>query len=503
MAKKSSFRDKVRSNSDSQRSGKSSYGYLKLPKGVKVFTPTPGERHKFDILPYRVTDKTHPDRNDEKDVAMVGDLWYKRPFKVHKNIGVSQDAVVCPTSFGKPCPICEYRAKRTKEGADKDELDTMKPSLRNLYCVIPIGEKKMEEVPHIWDMSQYLFQELLNEELDENDENAIFPDLEEGLTLKVRFDSKTFGKSKPYAEASRIDFLERDSAYDESILENIPNLDEVLNLLSYKQIEAKFFEMEDVVDETDNDDEEEETPKKGKTTKSSVKRKEVDDEDDDDDDEPKKFKKPSSDAKDRAKKRMEEDDDEEEQPKRTKKEAPKKQPKLTWEDLEEMDEVELGEVAEQFDVELDEEEDIEYHRRQIAKELEIETFSKKPTRSNPPKKEEKKVTKTQEEEEDDDDEDEEEEQPKVTGKNACIACRGTGKNSRGKTCPICNGTGKRPKDDDEEEPAKGSAKVVDSKAKREETKGNKCPHGHEFGKDCDEFDECNTCTKWDDCVDAK
>jgi len=46
------------------------------------------------------------------------------------------------------------------------------------------------------------------------------------------------------------------------------------------------------------------------------------------------------------------------------------------------------------------------------------------------------------EEEDDDGEDEAED---------CVACEGTGKDSKGKKCPICKGTGKKPASDDEEE----------------------------------------------------
>lgn len=241
-AKTSKFRDKVAADTNRQKTAASNYGYLKLPKGIKVFQPTEG-KVRMDIMPYLVTDEKHPDRNVELEIAVPGELWYKRPFKVHRNIGAENDTVVCLTSFGKRCPICEYLGKRRKEGADQEEIKALRPSQRNLYCIIPIGVKGSEEEPHIWDVSQYLFQNLLNEELEEDGDNAIFPDLEEGLTLRCRFEEQQLGKNK-FNEVKRIDFEEREEVYDDAILEDIPNLDEILTELSYEELDAKFLEME-------------------------------------------------------------------------------------------------------------------------------------------------------------------------------------------------------------------------------------------------------------------
>ncbi len=266
---KSSFKGKVQRDAERQRAAGSSYGYLNLPTKVSVFSPEPGSRTKLDFMPYLVTDKNHPDRDPELDIAMPGTLWYKRPFKIHRNVGAGDgDTEVCPTSIGKKCPICELRAKRLREGADKSETDELKYSQRVLYVVIPIDNKKFESKPHIFDISQWNFQNMLNEELEEDEDNGVFPDLEEGKTLKIRWASKTIGKGKPFSEASRIDFLERDIEYDESILKSIPNLDEVLNVKSYEELEAKFLEMEDedeedekeVWDEDEDEEDEKEEP---------------------------------------------------------------------------------------------------------------------------------------------------------------------------------------------------------------------------------------------------
>jgi hypothetical protein len=267
IKKKSNFGSAVSKNAHRQRTESSSFGYLNLPQGVKIFSPDPDGRYKLDFLPYEVTDPRHPDRDTESDIAVPGNLWYRRPFKTHRNVGNGTDAtsVVCLTSFGKKCPICEYRAKLMKEGADKADTDALKPSNRNLYVVIPLDSKKHEVEIHIFDISQAMFQKKLNEELEEAPENGIFPDLEQGKTVKVRFESKTFGSGKPFPEAGRIDFVDRDDQYDETILKKVPNLDELLKVLSYEALSLKFFEMEDSVDENAGklkDDEDEQTPEK-------------------------------------------------------------------------------------------------------------------------------------------------------------------------------------------------------------------------------------------------
>lgn len=257
---KKKFKGGVSRNAAKQTKG-AQFGHLNLPRGISVFKEEPKSRIDLDILPYEVTADNHPDRDDEYGVAVPGELWYKRPYYLHRGIGVNNDSIVCPTSAGQKCPVCEYRAQLLKDGADyMDEfVKTLKPSMRNLYVVVPKGSKNHPEEPHIWDISQFLFQAKLNEEISEDESFDSFPDLEEGYTLRIRFTEESFGKNK-FADTSRIDFVERKKPYDESILETVPSLDEVLEIPAYKTIEAIFFgglnkeEAEDI-DEEDDDGE--------------------------------------------------------------------------------------------------------------------------------------------------------------------------------------------------------------------------------------------------------
>jgi len=321
MAKKKiSFRDKVASAAKKAKQATNSFGYLTLPKGVQVFSPKPGGRAWLDFLQYKVSSKNHPDRDDSLEIAIPGTYWYRRPFKVHRNVGPNNTSVVCLSSFGKKCPICEYRAKLIKEGAEKEATDDLRPSSRVLYAVIPLKDKDFEEEVHVWDMSHYLFQSLLDDELNEDPDMGIFPDLEEGFTLKIRFDSNTFGGSKPFAKATRIDFIEREEAYDESILDKVPDLDAMLQEMSYEAMEKLFFELDDgdVVENGEEEPEEEEPKKperkvlrrKKKTVKKAPEPEEPEELEEEESEEPEEPKKPKGKVLRRKKAKKEEEEEE-------------------------------------------------------------------------------------------------------------------------------------------------------------------------------------------------
>ena len=363
MAKKRTnpFRGRVGAHSKKEKAG-ASYGYLSLPSDISVFKETPGSILRMDILPYTVTDKKHPDKTTIGDftIAGKGDIWYRRPFKTHRNIG--NDTVLCLGSFGLPCPICEERNRLMNQDGATDESQALKSSNRQLYVINPLAVKvgnedwkKLESKPQLWTISHAMFQKMLKAEIDLDEDYEIFADLEEGLTLEVRFSSETIGGGQPFAMASRIDFKERKSQYADSLLNTMPDLDQIIkdSALTYEALKDKFYEIDDEAEEPE--DKEEPEPKEEK------KKKDVEPPDEDANDDP-----PDEDA--------------------------------------------------------------------------------------------------------------------------CVACGGSGKNSRGKVCRICKGTGKKP-GIEKEEPASN----------------NKCPAGHVFGKDCEDHPACDECdgALWEECYDLK
>ena len=328
--KKTNFKNAVRRNVEKRAKENSGFGYLNLPKGLEVLKEREGKMY-LDFLPYIIKTDKHPDLDIRNEVAEAGSLWYKFPFMVHKSVGANNDSVVCPRTFGKKCPICEYREKRAQAGAEWEEIKIYKASKRNLYAVVPIGEKKVEEVVHIWDVSDYLFQQLLDEELQNNEDWANFPALEGGRTLVIRFEEKKWNKAT-YYEAKRIDFEERED-YGEDILDEVPCLEELLDLKSYEEIQSLFLE----IDQEDINDEDKETETEEKPTRSLRKRKKVEEaeEEEEVEEEEEEVEEEEEEVEEEKPKRairkpkQEVKEEEEEEEKKLKKEVKKKETKKT------------------------------------------------------------------------------------------------------------------------------------------------------------------------------
>lgn len=300
--KRTSFRGRISENAK-QRERKSSFGYLNLSKDLETFSPKANTRVVFDILPYEVSDERHIDLPE----AAVGELWYKKPFKIHRNIGADRIKVVCPTTFGKRCPICEYRNKLIQKNGYNDEAAELNTSNRSLYAIMVKGKNATNKI-QVFDTSDYYFQEVLQDQLMDTDEFEYFPDHAEGVSVEIRFGEKSFAGQK-FAVPTRFDWRERKEQYDDSILDEVPNLDELLIVLSYEELKEKFFEMngggdddpgfvsdnydeddEDWEDDADDEDWEDEEPEPEKpkrkakvTSKPPVKRFKKEEQEDDED----------------------------------------------------------------------------------------------------------------------------------------------------------------------------------------------------------------------------
>lgn len=315
--KKSNFGAAIAADVERRDKQGGQYGYLKLPKGLNMFKVEKDGRVYFDIIPYVVSDKKHMDHNP--DVVGVGDVghpWYKKPYLAHRGVGTAKESLVCPRTVGKSCPICEAREKQLREGVPyEDALD--KAQLRNLYLVIPRGNKEYDEEVHLFDISEYLFQRELDQELREDPDEwgRVLLDLEDGETLKVRFVEESFGKNK-YYEASRIDPDGRHEEIEDGA-DELYDLDDILEILTYAQIEAKFLEIDEEEEEAEEEAPFEEDKPKRKKKKA---RPEPEEEEEEEEEKPKK-RKP-------RKKVEEEPEEEEEEPEEEEEEAkPKKKKK--------------------------------------------------------------------------------------------------------------------------------------------------------------------------------
>lgn len=250
---------------------KSSYGYLKIPEDINVFKPEGNTDVIFDILPYRVTDPAHLDGKKYAEDAVQGELWWKRPLKTHRIQG-EDITVVCPTTFGKKCPICEDFNRLRKAKEEWENIKDLQPKDRTIFiiCIIDASECDVDYPVGsicIMDQSYHLFTKYLHEETDRHVDYDNFPDPYDGLSLKVYFREKKLGKKNSFIEAGKIDFIEREEQYDEEFLDTLPKLDDIIEVKDYKEIQALYAGMSDM-DEDDIDDKEleEDSPRREKKT---------------------------------------------------------------------------------------------------------------------------------------------------------------------------------------------------------------------------------------------
>jgi hypothetical protein len=247
MYKKIDFRGKVVGNNDRDKNTGSAFSYLDLPKDVKVFSLDENVSSiLLDIVPYIVSDPHHPCREDGSEIATPGTLWWRRPFAIHRGIGANSETIVCPTSIGKRCPICEFQLKMYKEKGPTDETKALRAKKRDLYVVIPIDSPKHDEVPYIMDMARTCFQDTLAEDLKLKPKNELFFTLDEGKTAYVTFKWKSLGETN-FPEARAISFEPREP-YPDSILDEIPNLDKVLKVKSYDELYAMFYQVDNEIE---------------------------------------------------------------------------------------------------------------------------------------------------------------------------------------------------------------------------------------------------------------
>ncbi len=315
--KKFNFAGKISSNAAARKKG-FGYGHL-LTNGLDVWTPEVDSKVVMDILPYLVKDKNHPDKDKEKGIAMEGTYWFKRPFKFHRNVGAKNSSEICLQSFGKKCPICEYRDKLKKDPeADEDAIKALKPSERNLYAVVitKINGKKQERKLQLFEFSDYLFQEKFVEQLEDKPEFETFPNPYEGASVSVKFAETNLGGNK-FAEPTRFDFEPRSKQYDDEFIDEIPCLDECLRVLTYDELKAKFMENDDV----DNEEEEDEDEEERKPVKKGKKPVKPEPEEEDEDEEEEEEEEEDEDEEEEEEEEEDEDEEEEEPAPRKRKTA--------------------------------------------------------------------------------------------------------------------------------------------------------------------------------------
>jgi hypothetical protein len=155
---------------------------------------------------------------------------------------------VCPRStLNQPCPICRFIRQRKQEGGLTEEeekaLQESQPKERQLFNIFDPAEP--EKGVQILEMSFHLFGKKLEAELrgteeDEGSEDVfLFADPLEGRMLRVVVEEVNKG-GYTYHDCVSIRFLERKKALPEGIEKKVHDLDKMIKVLSFEELQNIF-----------------------------------------------------------------------------------------------------------------------------------------------------------------------------------------------------------------------------------------------------------------------
>lgn len=238
------YRAKMRKDAKDRKTR--SFTVLSVSDDTPFFKPKKGWQ-TLDVIPYRVSVDNHLQ-------AEKGDLWPRKIFGVHRNVGPEDKTYACPKETeGTPCPICEeYLKQKSKGDSDSEITKSLKPKRRELYNVVDLDSKEDNETIKLYEGSYYNFGTLLDEEINDSEEGGMeetYGMLEGGATIAVKYREETFA-GRAYMEAAKMEFEKRDD-YGEEWANDAFDLDKAITVPSYDALYEAFW---DTPKDSDNDD---------------------------------------------------------------------------------------------------------------------------------------------------------------------------------------------------------------------------------------------------------
>lgn len=223
---------------DISRSARGGNGILdasKLGEGLKFLKIDEGE-YELNFLLYKISSKKNP--SVVSGDLEVGDVHFITRVKTHYGVGGVQKSVICPSTFGKACPICEYASKLP----DGDEKKELRAKERALFLVE--NARKEDSPVYVLELAAYYADDIIDASYAKGRRRGtayvpFFDDGDvEGQTVLFTVDGK--GRNRKF---KNIDFVEREnrvskknistameSAIDSALV--IPTYDELKALLA-------------------------------------------------------------------------------------------------------------------------------------------------------------------------------------------------------------------------------------------------------------------------------
>jgi hypothetical protein len=213
---------------------------VRLPDGVGFFSLKQLGNYKVDVLPFFVG-KGNPHADE-------GFVHYERTYYTHRlPDGKSH---TCLQVFGKSCPVCKWclANRNATDDFTRDVVKDCKAKTRILWALIDVtSAESAAEGIKVWETGDYKsFGELFKNKIGALEEYENFFHLDGGYTLMLNvvedsFSTKPGQTATKYKKVGNIEMLPRKKAYDESILDKVPCLDDCIVEPSYKALERLFF----------------------------------------------------------------------------------------------------------------------------------------------------------------------------------------------------------------------------------------------------------------------
>lgn len=248
--------------------------YLAIPEGVTQFIIKKAGTFRLDFVPF-TAGMGNPFADEGSDT-------YERTYWVHRGIGANNGTYCClARTFGKPCPVCEYRGQLLKDGGEDHEkvADSLKPKERQLFAVWDHADK--EKGVQVWDFPWWNFGKHLDNKIRNSDEEEGYEYFASssirGKTLKIGATEDSGGEYK-FINCADIEFKDRREALPDVIVDSCPCLDTIPVEMPYADLKKILLQAPE-----EKDEETSSRNRKAPATKKSSKKPPVDEDEDDED----------------------------------------------------------------------------------------------------------------------------------------------------------------------------------------------------------------------------
>ncbi len=235
-----------------------SRGALILPAGLSMWKPKKSGTHVIDIVPFVTT--ANRDRWTEKMrfSSKQGVYFPHRIYRVHYQIGVSNDTVACVArNFGKPCPICQAANKLRESASAENEkkANDLNPKERSLFLIYDHDET--DKGVQLWEVAWFNFGRHIADHIDgapreEKPLLKVYYHPTKGYTIRINCKETPAGKGKPYTDYQVHSMTPRSTPVPDELFDHGYDLDAMVQEQTYDRIKA-IYTGEEEEEPEDND----------------------------------------------------------------------------------------------------------------------------------------------------------------------------------------------------------------------------------------------------------